>query len=570
MSSRIRIVLVEIARQIPTLLVLGGLFAIGFWGANNNWKLPELPAWWKKADDKSAKSASSDDEDGGKDEKKDPNGPLVLTSDDAAQNAGLEHASANRQTLVQYVEAPAVLDFKHSRHAQLAPRATGTAWRVLVSSGMAIKKGDLLALIASPDLGIAKAEFLSANIQFEIRGKTLARLHSVGEAVPDRQIREAELAVREAKVRLVNAQEALVNLSLPLRLKDLETQSDELIARKIRMLGLPSYLAGEEDLPGNLLPIVAPFDGTVIRVHMVVGEVVSPTQPVVVVADVSRLWIQIDVRLEDVGRLALGQDVVFHTHSTSQSVSGKLTWISAEVDPRTRTVRARAEVDNTKGQLRPATFGKAKILVAQNSAALTVPDSSLQFFDGTHRVFVRLDEKTYDPRIALLGAGCWSHGIARFLGGSAPATDGRVRVQPRADAGAGGTGGESADSDRGSRRRSGGDDRKPCAEDGKAQRPNRRGLNDAECHHRLVAAQPLPGAGRHRHPRRAGGDVVAGSAHRRLSRYHSRAGPDQYHRAGSGAVGGRAANYISLSSRQSVACRDWSRSARCRASGCRR
>jgi cobalt-zinc-cadmium efflux system membrane fusion protein len=397
MASRVRSGLFEIARRVPTLLVLAGLAALGILGHHHDWKIPAFASLWKSEKDMPEKTEKSDDD------SREP-GSVVLASDDTARDAGLEHEPARRQPLAEYVEAPAVLDFKHSKYAQLAPRASGTTWRVLVSTGGAVKKGDLLALIAAPDLGAAKAEFLSAHIQYEIRLNTLQRLQRIGDAVPDRQIRDAELALREARVRLVNAQQALVNLSLPLRLKDMENLNDTQISDKVRMLGLPSYLAGEDDLPGNLLPLIAPFDGLVIRQNIVVGEVVSPSHPAFTVADVSRLWVQMDVRLEDVGRLGLRHETIFEANSTGQSAMGEVTWISAEVDPKTRTVRARAEVDNPHGALRPATFGRARVRVAHNNSALTVPASAIQWDGTSQRVFVQIDEKTYQPRVALVKA----------------------------------------------------------------------------------------------------------------------------------------------------------------------
>ncbi len=411
MFANVRTVLVEIARQAPTVLVLGALAAAGFWGHTHHWKLPSFASLTGKEGEKSEKTAGDDDAKAA---------PLVvLASDEAADKAGLEHAPVRTESVKEDVEAPAVLDFVHGKYVQLAPRASGTAWDVSVSEGENVEEGKTLALIAAPELGSAKAEFLSAHIQYEVRLKTLQRLQNIGDAVPDRQVREAELYLREAKVRLVNGQQALVNLSLKLHLKDLENLTDTDIARKVRELGLEKYLrykrdklglstypVSEEDLPGNLLPVDAPFKGRVIRRNIVTGEVVSPQQPAFVIADLSKLWVQMDLRLEDVGRLArdLGQEVVFQAKATQQSATGKLIWISAEVDPKTRTVRARAEIDNPGERFRPATFGKARIVVSRKDKALTVLNSALQWTDGSHRVFVRLNDKTYDPRLAVVGA----------------------------------------------------------------------------------------------------------------------------------------------------------------------
>src|SRR5207249_452437 len=84
--------------------------------------------------------------------------------------------------------------------------------------------------------------------------------------------------------------------------------------------------------------------------------------------------------------------------------TGTLTWVSPEVDPRTRTVRARAEVDSSAGQLRPGTFGKAKVVVARSPRALTVPDQAVQWDGRAHRVFVRRDSQTFTPQVVLPGA----------------------------------------------------------------------------------------------------------------------------------------------------------------------
>jgi cobalt-zinc-cadmium efflux system membrane fusion protein len=180
--------------------------------------------------------------------------------------------------------------------------------------------------------------------------------------MPERPLFEAQVALREARVKVLAQRQALANLGLAVRLEDLRKLPDEQAFRKLRLLGLPPNLAGadqEDDLPASLLPLRAPFAGQVVKRDVVVGEVVTPSLPQFVVADLGKLWVMLDVRLEDVGLLAVGQEVTFRSEATDQEAAGKLTWISPDVDPKTRTVRARAEVANPSGRLRPATFGKA-------------------------------------------------------------------------------------------------------------------------------------------------------------------------------------------------------------------
>ena len=61
---------------------------------------------------------------------------------------------------------------------------------------------------------------------------------------------------------------------------------------------MPAAVAKERDLPANLLPLVAPFDGVVVRRDLVIGEMADPARPSFVLADTRRLWLQLDVRQE--------------------------------------------------------------------------------------------------------------------------------------------------------------------------------------------------------------------------------------------------------------------------------
>jgi membrane fusion protein, heavy metal efflux system len=186
--------------------------------------------------------------------------------------------------------------------------------------------------------------------------------------------------------------------------------SDEQVAARLRTLGIPdSLLQGldESSLTNNLLPMYAPFDGMVIKRDIVKGEIVDPTKPQFVLADLSRLWICLHLHLEDVGRLKVGQEVAFHLDGPNEDAPpAKIVWISAAVDEQTRTVPVRADVANPQGRLRPNTFGDARILVGRQKR-LIVPNEALQFDGTSYLVFVRGERSEsateYLPRRVQLG-----------------------------------------------------------------------------------------------------------------------------------------------------------------------
>jgi cobalt-zinc-cadmium efflux system membrane fusion protein len=291
-----------------------------------------------------------------------------------------------------------VLAWRLGSFAHLAPRAAGPVFRVPVKLGQKVKQGDALLYVLSAEVGRLKADFLTAAISHDVKRRTVEILEKAGTAVPERQLREARQAVREAHVALVNTHQALANLGLDLPLKEAAKLSDDELAERVRGLGLP---AGERGLPSTLLPVTAPFAGTVVRLEAAVGEMAEPSRPVVAVADTARVWCLLDVRQEDAPRLAVGQQVTFTGRSGSPA-EGTLTWVSPEADPKTRTVRARAELANP-GHLRPGVFGVGRVEVARREAVL-VPIEAVQF-DGKGRlVFLKLEkEEDFEPRPVLVG-----------------------------------------------------------------------------------------------------------------------------------------------------------------------
>jgi cobalt-zinc-cadmium efflux system membrane fusion protein len=251
--------------------------------------------------------------------------------------------------------------------------------------GEPVHKGDVLGLIDASEVGRAKAEYLLALRSLELKVETQDRLRQAAAtaALPERQLREGETAVGEARIRLFTAQQALVNLGLPIRAEQSTGLSDEQLARRLQFLGLPERIVSTLDpasTTANLMPLVAPFDGVVIRSEVAVGEVVSNSQPQFIIADVRRLWVTLDVRQEDVGPVRKGQRVEFRPDGfPNLEATGEVAWVSTEVNDRTRTVSIRAEVDNRQGLLRAHSFGTGKILVAEKADAITIPVDALQW-----------------------------------------------------------------------------------------------------------------------------------------------------------------------------------------------
>ena len=140
-------------------------------------------------------------------------------------------------------------------------------WRVEKQVGQPISKGDVLAVIEAADVGTAKAEFLQALVISDLKDKVMARFRSLNNVLSERQIQEAELAQREARIRLSNAQQKLINLGLPVRSEDFAGLAETELNARIQFLGLPKSLCEQLDphtTTANLIPLCALLDGVVI------------------------------------------------------------------------------------------------------------------------------------------------------------------------------------------------------------------------------------------------------------------------------------------------------------------
>ena len=300
------------------------------------------------------------------------------------------------------------------RIAQLSVRAPGSVWRVEKRLGDPVAKGDVLVLIDSAEVGRLKAEFLTALVVYESRREALAILEEIKNAVMGRQLREARSALREARNSLLNAEQALVNLGFEISIDEFSTLDDDARAERIRLLGLPpEMLAGidSDRLSSNLLPLRAPFDGVVIGRDVVVGEIADPSRSIFEVVDLSAMWIVLNVAKEDAARLAIGQRVTFRPDGDEREYTSEVSWISTEVDEKTRTLQVRAEVKTDQpaastlrlAGLRANAFGRGSIEVDVRRQAQVVPVESVQAIGSDWVVFVPTGATTFEARTVAKG-----------------------------------------------------------------------------------------------------------------------------------------------------------------------
>ena len=211
-------------------------------------------------------------------------------------------------------------------------------------------------------------------------------------AVAGTRILDAEAALSKSKVAVIQCRQKLLSLGLPLDMLDSDGKSPEELSLALQYLGIPPNVQQTIDpatINTNLVPIVASREGFIIERDAAPGEVVGREDSLFTIADASRMWVVLNMQLEEAEYVRIGQSINFLADGTNRKTSGVVTWISTDVDPATRTVTVRGELENQGGQLRNETFGTGEIMLRSEPMAVLVPNEAIHWEGCCHIAFVR-------------------------------------------------------------------------------------------------------------------------------------------------------------------------------------
>ncbi|NQV26112.1 MAG: efflux RND transporter periplasmic adaptor subunit [Rhodopirellula sp.] len=331
-----------------------------------------------------------------------PGRRIQFASVEAAAKVGVDVEPVLRAPIEESVTATGEIRYDETRVAQLASKVAGTVWSVEKEVGDAVRKGDVLAVIDAVDVGRAKSELLAALAQQSLQQKIYERLQQLAKdgIAAGRQAQEAETEYSKARIAVVSAAQALSNLGLPVSVKELRHLDEQQLATRLRFLGLPASLVAalnSETASSNLIPVRAPFDGSVSSRRVVSGEVISSATSLFTIADTSRMWLMLNIPLEAAASVSIGQQLVFQPDGSPQEVRGTIEWKSSSADQKTRTLMVRASLDNSDGRLLNEAFGAGRVILREEPAAIVVPNAAVQWDGSCAVVFVR-DKAWFDDK----------------------------------------------------------------------------------------------------------------------------------------------------------------------------
>jgi len=263
---------------------------------------------------------------------------------------------------------PGRLAWDEDKTVRLFPAFAGRVVRIFVKAGDVVKPGQILAQLASPDFGQAQADARKAASDFELAGKTLARVRElVGSGVaPQKELNAAEAEYGRAQAELARA------------------------SARVRLYGNATATVDQS------FALKSPIAGIVVERNINPGQelrsdlMLANAPPMFVVTDPSRLWVFLDATERDLPFLKPGQKVALHSDAyPDEAFSAVIDAVADFVDPQTRTIKVRGSLVNRDRRLKGEMFVTAQIETPAASGVL-VPAKAV-FLQGAHH-FVFVEE----------------------------------------------------------------------------------------------------------------------------------------------------------------------------------
>ncbi len=232
----------------------------------------------------------------------------------------------------------------------------GPVSRILVVPGDHVREGQPMLEVSSPDYSLLLATYLKANDTFRVADKNYDRAKDLYEhnAIAERDLLQAESDRNQAQADLNASQQGMKILGI----KDPENLAKSAASAQI--------------------PVIAPMSGQVVERLVSPGQVMQAGQTqAFTISDMSTVWVLANVYQGDLAYVKMGDDVVVQTDAYPDTFHGKISYVSAALDPNTRTLQARIVVDNPGEKLKRDMYCTVIVTAGVIQNAISVPDASV-------------------------------------------------------------------------------------------------------------------------------------------------------------------------------------------------
>jgi len=304
-------------------------------------------------------------------------GSVRMTVEMQKEN-GVVVATVKGHKMGGVINATGRVEANADRIAHVSPRIPGKIVAVSASLGDSVTAGQALATLDSVELGEALSRYRLSKTRLALVQSNMDRIKSLVE-------------------KKIAARKDIFQAETDFKTAQTELHTDE---ERLALYGIPTSDLAGETRKRPLLPVRAPIAGIITEKHAIVGELSDPSKSLYTVADLSSVWVLVDINEKDLSRVTRGQAATVIVGAfPDRKLKGRITYIADLVDQATRTVKARVEVANPGRKLKPEMFATVELELPSDSApVVAVPEDALQDLDGKKVVFVAEDEDEFAAR----------------------------------------------------------------------------------------------------------------------------------------------------------------------------
>lgn len=278
-------------------------------------------------------------------------------------NAAIRIATAGPAQINTTLQLPGEISFNQDRTAHIVPRVTGVVEKVNVDLGAQVKRGQVLATIASTALSELRSALQTAQRRLELARETYAREKKLWEEKisAEQDFLQARKELQEAQIEVANAQE------------------------KLKALGVVNTSGAL-----NRYELRAPFDATVVEKDISMGETVKEDAEVFTLSDLSTVWADIVVPAKDLNRVRVGKDVVVRATAFKSEATGEISYIGSLLGQQTRAATARVTLNNPDLAWRPGLSVNVAVTDEEASVPVAVQTDAVQTLEDKPVIFLRV------------------------------------------------------------------------------------------------------------------------------------------------------------------------------------
>lgn len=290
----------------------------------------------------------------------------IKVADTQLKSSGITVLTAGPSKISTTITLPGEIHFNEDKTAHVVPRLAGVVESVRASSGQNVRKGEVLAVIASIGLSEQRSELLTAQKKLALARTTFGREKKLWEnkVSAEQDYLQARQAMAEAEIALQNAQQ------------------------KLHALGASPTAVGAL----NRYELRAPFEGTIVEKHLSLGESVKEDTNIFTISDLSTVWAEFAVPANDLDAVRVGRKVTVKASSFDAKVAGTIAYVGSLLGEQTRTAKARVVLSNPNSSWRPGLFVNVDVDVAskQTEVPVAISTDAVQTVEDKPTIFVRV------------------------------------------------------------------------------------------------------------------------------------------------------------------------------------